>query len=315
MAAAHVGVNASPSSLAEQNCTPCHGDVVATYSTSLHATVRGIENGLCSLTGEANRGKAKEAFDKYCFKCHATCGTCHVSKPEAANGGLIQGHKFFGTPDQDSTCNACHGGRVANELKGGIEGFPGDVHYEKLGFDCLTCHDGKSFHGDGSEPANRYEAPNKPSCLDCHPDAESGKGTVEAHNAHPEGTVDCYVCHATVNKSCYNCHVGEGAQSKVDFKIGLNTRADWPYKYSVVRHMPAVSTMLDPFEPGLMDDYDTVPNWKTTMAHNIQRITPRNKTCKSCHNNSKAFLTEGRLVPGDSKASENVVVQQLPPKF
>jgi hypothetical protein len=138
----------------------------------------------------------------------------------------------------------------------------------------LTCHNGKSFHGDGSEPTNRFEAPNKPSCLDCHPDAAPDKGNVEAHNAHPEGTVDCYVCHATVNKSCYNCHVGEGAQSEADFKIGLNTRADWPYKYSVVRHMPGVSTMLDPFEPGLMADYDSVPHWKTTNAVG-QQLPPK----------------------------------------
>lgn len=73
--------------------------------------------------------------------------------------------------------------------------------------------------------------------------------------------------------------------------------------------------MLDPFEPGLMADYDSVPNWKTTMVHNIQRTTPRNKTCQSCHNNSKVFLTENRLVPGDSKACGEAVVQELPPRF
>ncbi|MEA4883327.1 MAG: hypothetical protein VB144_06680 [Clostridia bacterium] len=315
MEEAHAGVNSSPSSKADDNCGSCHADIVENCATSIHATLKGIENGLYALTGNANREKAHAAFDKYCFKCHATCGACHVAKPAAANGGLIKGHKFFSSPDQNTTCNACHGGRVSNEFKGGIEGFPGDVHYEKLGFDCLTCHDGKSFHGDGSQPANKSEAPGKPSCLDCHPDAAPGEGNVEAHNAHPDGTLDCYICHATVNKSCYNCHVGEGAKSKIDFKIGMNTRPDHKCKYSVVRHMPGLDSMLDPFEPGLMAEYNSAPNWKTSMVHNIQRITPRNKTCKSCHNNSRIFLTEDRLDPADSEASKNVVVRELPPKF
>lgn len=310
--AAHEGVVSAPSEDAEAACGMCHSDVTENYAKSIHYTLKGMENGLKALT--ANHPRSEEAFGKYCYSCHATCGTCHVAKPASANGGLIDGHKFFSKPKQDVTCGGCHGGRVANEANGRIEGFPGDVHTER-GMTCTSCHKARGLHGDGSEPANRSEAPSKPACLKCHPKAAPGKGNTAAHNAHEKGTLDCYVCHATVNKSCYNCHVGEGAQSKIDFKIGMNTRSDWPYKYSVVRHMPQVETMMDSFEPGIMQGYDSVPNWKTTMVHNIQRITPRNKTCKSCHNNSKIFLTEDRLDPSDSAASKDVVVRQLPPKF
>lgn len=96
------------------------------------------------------------------------------------------------------------------------------------------------------------------------------------------------------------------------FKIGRNTVPGYPYAYVPVRHNPVDRQAFDYFGENLLPFFDEYPNWKTAAPRNIQRVTPQNRTCDSCHGNRGLFLTREDLDPADARANEQVVVDRIP---
>jgi thiosulfate/3-mercaptopyruvate sulfurtransferase len=278
-----------------------------------------MENGLRALAGSVRWSMTRKPFQAACQSCHATCGDCHVSRPPyrpqppTILGGFLDGHQFAKSPPTEATCGGCHSGRVAPEFTGAYEGFPADVHFSKAGMTCTSCHTAGQLHGDGTAPPNRRAVSNKPSCTTCHPSAAPGQSRLRAHNVHGD-RLHCAVCHGGILKSCDGCHVGEGSKSRPTLKIGRNTDPNIPHKYTLMRHVPTTSTMIDRLT-GLANtlvNFDRIPTWKPATPHNIQRVTARSRTCDACHNNANLFLRLQDLDPKGSQANGRVVT--APPR-
>lgn len=318
-AAAHKGVIVDPSEKPEKPCGTCHADIVKSNATSLHVNQGGYR--LILMARGADMTKLQGPFNEHCATCHATCGQCHVSRPNYTGGGLLASHTFKKRASLSDTCMACHSARIGNEYMGRNEGVDGDVHWTKGGMPCVQCHTGAQMHGAGAAKATRYAGKQEPACLDCHKDSAAGTGKVPQHDLH--GTkVACQVCHSAGNyKQCTNCHVGQDAKglpwrtldpSWMDFKIGRNPMksADRPYDYILVRHIPATP---DLFGKDNLLNVNALPTWKYTTPHNIVRKAPQTATCNACHGNAKLFLTEKDVKPEELQANKAVIVTQIPP--
>lgn len=317
---AHAGLNVYPSADNEGICATCHGQITETFAASIHYTIQGMSNALEDFSHPGvlvEGGGLQTAFDNNCYKCHATCGSCHVSRPKAFSGGLHTEHAFTREPPMEETCYGCHGARNAGEYMGKI-GYAKDVHYEN-GMHCIDCHPVNNFHGSGKVEQNMYEV-DLPSCLDCHEDVYT-ETDIQMHKIHASDTMSCQVCHASANNNCFDCHVtlkDDGSvagtsDSRIMFKIGLNPikSEERPYKYVTLRHIP---TTADTFKPlgGEIPNFDLRSNWKYSPTHNIQRSTIQNESCDSCHGNPYIFLQESDLRDNDSKASQQLVVPNIP---
>jgi len=336
MAEAHDGVITDPTSTQEQVekiCGTCHAEVVKAQLTSLHFDSHGYETIIGARLGDSPESHAawEEARVNHCSSCHTTCGQCHVSQPTSVGGGLISGHQFKSVQAFTRTCTGCHGSRINAEYTGQNEGFPADVHWTKAGMACFKCHTGDALHGmtgeDGaaSEKTERYDGAPMPACLDCHPDSAAGKGEIAQHNVHGE-KLACQVCHSVDNKNCYSCHVQKNDEgeafykiepSVMDFKIGLNPKKsdERPWNYVVLRHAPIDPENFAFYGEDILTNFDALPTWKYATPHNIQRVTPQNETCDSCHGNADIFLSEADLRPYEVEANKDVIPAQLPPKM
>ncbi|MGM0651513.1 MAG: hypothetical protein ACQES4_01865 [Bacillota bacterium] len=303
-------------------CTHCHEDIGETFTTSIHYTIEGIRLGAEAFNDHADTRQEGDpfnsAFDKNCYKCHSSCGSCHVSRPVAYNGGLHSEHMFTERPPMADSCYGCHGARSAGEYCGDI-GFTADVHYEAE-MDCMDCHDVNNFHGTGEVELSKYD-PDLPSCEDCHGNVYE-ETDIEAHNVHDYDMMNCQVCHSSANNNCFGCHTvpkedgsveGVVEESRVMFKIGLNPERteERPYKYITLRHMPTVPDMYEELG-GELPNYDEIPNWKYSPIHNVQRSTIQNESCDACHGNEFIFLSEEDLKDNDSKANLELVVTDIP---
>lgn len=324
MAAAHKGMKADPTfPEAGEACGECHGDEAELARTSLHytlATYRPMVHRRASSDPE-KLALLDRGMDNHCFSCHASCGQCHVSRPDTAKGGFVDGHRFNAKPDQTNQCTACHGSRVGNEFTG--QTGQGDAHYTKHDMDCMECHSGKELHGDGKQGhTDRYDVEGLPKCGDCH----ESDGKIEQHVVHGD-KVSCYVCHSQPYANCYACHVGLDAKGLAYYKnpveeehllIGRNPDPDpdRPEKWTLVRRVPAVPTSFDFYGKDLLTRFDGLNNWKYASPHNIQKTTPQNRECNNCHGNRDLFLTEDKVKPEMRKANSPVIVpeDQIPAK-
>ncbi|MCJ7725856.1 MAG: hypothetical protein MUP76_05645, partial [Acidimicrobiia bacterium] len=63
----------------------------------------------------------------------------------------------------------------------------------------------------------------------------------------------------------------------------------------------------------LLPNFDARPTWVYATPHNIQRNTPQNASCGSCHGNAELFLTEDRVAPEELEANRPVIVIEIPP--
>jgi thiosulfate/3-mercaptopyruvate sulfurtransferase len=318
---AHDGLVADPS---ETSCLSCHQDVTHADEKSLHSTLTGMKAPLVQRGGLIEKGSPLEtAFNNHCASCHTTCGQCHVSRPDEAGGGLVSSHKFLSTPSMQYNCVACHGSRVGDEYLGNNPGVPGDVHWTKEGMTCTKCH-GEELHGSGETVNTRYQNPDATKCEDCHKDVWTNTAVNPQHRQHLSD-LSCQVCHSVNYKNCYNCHVdldNKGLPYRTSdptemlFKIGLNPLRSSanPYKYVVLRHAPASPDTFSHYGNNLLPDFNNLPTWKYATPHNIQRKTPQNAGCDTCHTNTKLFLTEGDVRPEERAANKGVVVTEFPPK-
>lgn len=182
----------------------------------------------------------------------------------------------------------------------------------------MDCHTGTEMHADAMNVRTRFELPERPRCKQCHPDVVSEKLRTNSHTIHRD-KVACQVCHGVANKNCFNCHVGtdkegfacvKSGETRMLFKIGLNTnRTKYrPYNYVVLRHPPADPELFDFYVKGGLSDFDKLPTWKLDTPHNIQRVTPQNKTCNNCHGNASLFLQEKDVTDWERKANAGVIV-------
>jgi len=319
---AHKGIVRDPTFPdADKVCGECHENIASTARNSLHYTLVPFEKVIKARANKKDKGileKVYQAKEKHCNACHASCGQCHVSRPDYVEGGFLAGHLFQKTPCMNTTCGSCHGGRVYGEFTGANDGYPADVHYNKEEMTCMDCHTGREMHADAMDVGTRFDLPERPRCKKCHPDVVSEKPKTNSHTIHRD-KVACQVCHAVANKNCFNCHVGtdkdglayfKSGETKMLFKIGINPNKtkDRPHNYVVLRHPPADPGLFDFYVKDGLSDFDKLPTWKLDTPHNIQRITPQNKTCNNCHGNASLFLQKKDVTDWEQKANAGVVV-------
>jgi hypothetical protein len=294
--AAHEGLVDDPSQNPVESCggaVGCHPDEAQGSLGSIHYLLSGERFTIETRMGEpmADHPEVEAGWQTNCFKCHATCGSCHISRPRSVGGGLVDGHRFKKTPEMINQCTACHGSRVGDEFRGQhneeIPGYKGDAHY-LAGKRCEFCHPAEEMHyGSGD---HRLEVAEMPRCEDCHEDVQQANGY---HAVHWDD-LSCAVCHSQDYKSCQGCHVPGGAldePSWLSFKIGRNPEPDLRrYDFVTLRHIPIAPDSYEGwgYEGGL-PDFDQLPTWKYTTPHNIRRWTDRTlheplETCAaSCH--------------------------------
>ena len=327
MEAAHEGVVRDRD--VADTCGLCHADPSEAQATSLHYNLQGYLTVLADRGSEETMPQLTTAFDNHCASCHVTCGQCHVSRPASTGSGLLKGHNFQPKPPMNNTCTGCHGSRVNDEYKGKNEDAEGsnikaDAHFNPRMMACQNCHTGDVMHGMTGEFNHRYDGPQEPSCTQdgCHDTVAPGDGNIQHTEQHLE-SLSCQVCHAVQYKQCYGCHVQKSDEgvpyfqiepSEMMFKIGRNPiqSDDRPYKYVPVRHVPIARTSFEYYGEDLLPNFDNRPTWTYATPHTIQRKTPQNESCTSCHKNKGIFLTEDDVAPDELEANRNVIVEKIP---
>lgn len=334
---AHTGMVKSPGS-PEWNkeglqfgiCEKCHADVTEKFGKSLHYTLNGQVN---SMVAYSHKGVLEEGpnaitkgFELDCNECHSECGGCHVSRPSSQKGGLLSGHKFEKQPPMEKTCVGCHSTRNGGEFIGNV-GPTADTHYYDFDMVCTDCHPESNFHGTGELPENMHVTEDMPTCISakCHTDVMSKEKGIEMHLAHgDQNLLSCSTCHSAEANGCSDCHVAYKDAKKDSivpsskvisaFKIAKNPNPTklHPFKYITVRHMPMLKDTLAGMDYPILEGFDSISNWKESPTHNTQKNTIQNAKCNSCHGVEKLFLTKGDLLPGDSKASLDYVVPEIP---
>ncbi len=308
---------------ADKACGECHEEIVSMAKNSLHYTLAPFGRIIKARANKKDKkGLAKicRAKEKHCSHCHSSCGQCHVSRPDYVDGGFLDKHNFQKTPPMETTCAACHGGRVYEEFIGLKKEYAADVHYESEKMACTACHTAKEMHADAIGVNNRFDIPERPNCLNCHKEVISARPKTRSHMIHKD-KVACQVCHAQANKNCFSCHVGidnkglpyfKCKETKILFKIGLNSQKskDRPYDYVVLRHSPADPGLFDFYVKNGLSDFNTLPTWKLETPHNILRITPQNKECNNCHGKASLFLNNDDMAEWEQKANAGVIVPE-----
>ncbi len=329
MDVAHQDLVSDPHPTNSETCQLCHADISEAHVASLHWNLQGYETALAARSNEESWDQLMVAYDQHCVECHASCGQCHISRPAANDGGLLDGHAPKGQPPMNDTCTGCHGSRVNDEYKGRNESadggrLPADVHYNPGGFPCFACHTGAELHGAEGSFEHRYDGPENPSCTQagCH-EAISAEQGIEQHSETHLAKLSCQACHSVAYKNCYSCHVQETedgrpyyrvAPSEMAFKIGYNPirSSERPWEYVPLRHVPVARDSFAYYGDDLLPNYDNVPTWTYATPHTIQRVTPQNSSCDACHGNPAVFLTEDDVLPDELVANRSVIVRQVP---
>ena len=301
-------------------CGECHEELAAAAPSGLHYSLRPMRAALERRSSGAHADRRDMAFERHCATCHASCGQCHVSRPDYVNGGFLAGHLFQERPPMDTTCASCHGGRVHGEYTGADDAYEADTHYIDQEMTCMHCHPSAEMHAAATEVETRFDLPELPGCPSCHESVRTENNGNRFHTVHG-GRLACQVCHAQAGKSCFGCHVGTDdaglpyfkcRESRMMLKIGRNPRPSekHPAEYVMVRHAPVNPQLLDRYGKNLLDRFDVLPTWKMSAPHSIQRITERNRACNKCHGHAELFLTDADLEPWERSANAQVVVPE-----
>lgn len=273
-------------SKADEKCKKCHESAVVSHKNSLHQMGWGQKRKVCLRMGLNDATEfdklpqtVKDGYEYNCAKCHASsCGDCHVNRPKAQGGGLMNGHNFAGKPDMINTCVGCHTSRGGHAYLGVASGTQPDVHLTKASFTCVSCHSKEEIHGTGQFVEQRYKYDKLPKCTNCHPNLETKN---QYHSVH-YNTFSCNTCHSQAYNNCGSCHInGDGARmtSYQDFKIAMNPLPEVKkgFKYAVVRH-----TLMAPDSWSLygvlnLPNFNVLPVFNYATPHNILRWTDRTK--------------------------------------
>ena len=319
---AHDGFDPYPSqNNPADTCGECHEEIAETAPNSLHATLSTFPGFLKKRTSDAHWDKIDEGRERHCADCHASCGACHVSRPQYVGTGFIDGHHFNARPNSINQCMACHGSRIGNEFTG-TRG-QGDVHLKKYSMVCKDCHGAEEMHAAAPEGLkNRYHLEEAANCKDCHKDLQFG--SVRDHRIH-NNRVQCQVCHSQTYTNCYSCHTATDEDgipyfvTNLDFedmKIGFNPDRipGNNYKFVLLRHVPVDPKVFDYYVKDGFDRFDVEPTWKRTSPHNIRRRTWQNASCNNCHGQRDLFLSTTDLLDYEKKANFGLTVSddQIP---
>ncbi len=124
--------------------------------------------------------------------------------------------------------------------------------------------------------------------------------------------------------SCDGCHVAisettgkpffRTEATYLTFFIGRNPlyNENRPYEYVPVRHVPVAPTSYEYYGENLLPNFNLLPTWMYATPHNIQRNTPQNRSCNSCHGNADIFLTADKVKPEELEANRRVIVEEIP---
>jgi hypothetical protein len=306
-AAAHDGMVADPvADGGTAACGQCHSDDVATHKTSLHYTTNGLKD---SFFGRLKNcpGQAEQSWrSKACVDCHASCGTCHVARPrdpwvQSGPKGLLDGHDFLsyaGTvgekkADTTLTCYVCHAGSITDPEAGFQKN---DVHNTPQ-ISCVTCHDKRATHGDGTEYQTMIgTGAAHAECKECHPPSSL---TGREHSFTHQNLASCQSCHSLPYRNCYDCHgwqrIIDGATYpfivKYDIKLGFTEG-----KITTLVKGPVSKTMLaDEGIPEITGDLNTQSSWYAGFPHNVTKPTPNQALCDRCHGSGTALLKQSDL--------------------
>lgn len=333
---AHIGLVRDPSKDG-RICSTCHSEITTAHLQSIHYTQAGYHSQFVKRGGDTTNTQYWAMFERRCSDCHATCGECHISKPRSVGSGLVSGHVFNRTPNQDLNCIACHGARIGADFRGEVPGGNADVH-NRRGMTCVQCHDKYEMHTSKSNlpSPHRYNVTPRANCRQCH----HITGSTNPQHGIQHSRVQCNVCHSVKIKSCYSCHAFDTGftvdTTSYDFKIGRNPRSDRnEYDYVVVRHIPiSQNTYLVPWNLPL-PNYVNDATWMMATPHNIQKHTPQNSrvfidslgrrttipVCNNCHGNDEIFLTNafidslvnyGLMDEIERLANQNVITNAPP---
>ncbi len=315
-----------PSTRADIKCAGCHPDVVARTKNSLHEQGWGQKRMVTTRYGVSDFNSLpellKSGYNTNCAKCHGGCGDCHINRPKAGGGGLLNGHNFQKTPDMIDNCVTCHTSRGGHAFLGIGAGTIPDVHLTKQGFTCMSCHSSHEVHGDGKKYDTRYKMSLLPSCADCHSNLNNSN---MYHSVHIN-TFNCNTCHSQDYNNCGSCHVGgDGARitSHLKFKIGMNPIPDIkPYKLATVRQSLSAPDTWSQYGVPVLNNFSSQPTYKYTTPHNIIRWTSRTKVAsgKACYDNchvikegttlrnKELYLFQSDLESWEIPADGNIVV-------
>jgi hypothetical protein len=100
------------------------------------------------------------------------------------------------------------------------------------------------------------------------------------------------------------------------FLIGRNPiqSDERPYAFVPVRHVPAHPDAYEFYGENLLPNFDALPTWVYSTPHNIQKNTPQNASCESCHaEDVNIFLTADKVKPEELAANASVIVDGPPP--
>ncbi|MCX6153163.1 MAG: hypothetical protein NT007_03275 [Candidatus Kapabacteria bacterium] len=313
---------------ADSKCRSCHSDEVDRHKNSLHQMGWGQKRKVCLRMGLKDASEydklpqtIKDGYEFNCAKCHAaTCGDCHINRPMAMGGGLMNGHQFIAKPDMINTCVGCHTSRGGHAFLGVGSGTKPDVHLTKANYTCVSCHSKDEIHGTGKFVEQRYKYDQLPKCVNCHPNLE----TKNQYHAVHFNTFSCQTCHSQTYNNCGSCHInGHGSRipSYMDFKIGVNPIPDAKpgFKFALVRRALAAPDEWELYGFTSQPNFNAVPVYNYTSPHNILRWTERTQVANgkpcfdACHivkedttlRNKKWFLFKSDLQLDYEKSSSS----------
>jgi len=305
-AGAHENLVADPvADGGEAVCGRCHPDIVSRHKTSLHYTTNGLKQAFFSRLKQVDpTGKmANSAWrSKACVNCHASCGTCHITRPRdpwvtSGPKGLLSGHEildFKKKADTEKTCYVCHAGSIADPEAGFQKQ---DVH-NKAGMDCMSCHNEKEVHGDGVERMTMiHSGAVTAECTNCH---QKARLTGRVHSSTHLDRATCQSCHSMPYRNCTECH---GWQRIIDqksppFKIVYAIKLGLSHgKITTLVKGPVDSKMLaDEGIPEIpADKLNTQSSWYAGAPHNVVRPKPDQELCNRCHGPGTALLKDSDL--------------------
>lgn len=321
-----------PSDYAVEKCGSCHASIVSKAHNNIHKgwgqkSMLLLRYGLVYTNANEIETKfnqlptrLKEGYNQNCARCHAGCGDCHVNRPAAGGGGLLNGHKFD-KPHMTNQCTICHSSRGAHAFFGIAPGTSPDVHQTK-GMTCTTCHKATELHGDGKVYDQRYKVSLLPKCEDCH----KGMATKNIYHQVHIDDMNCQTCHSQNYNNCGSCHVGgQGARisSYQSFKIGMNPIQETkPFKFATLRRAVMAPDSWELYGVSQLPNFNVRPTYKYTTPHNIQKWTSRTRVAQgrpcfdNCHiiregnilRNKELYLFNSDLLDWEKEANRTVVV-------
>lgn len=332
-----------PSRVAEEKCGSCHSSIVTQAKDNIHSQGWGQKSmvALRSGLGDVPAGfdqlsdLMKTGYEKNCAKCHASCGDCHVNRPVAGGGGLLNGHQFSKTPDMRNVCVTCHTSRGGHAYFGQGAGTVPDVHLEKRQFTCMNCHSKNEIHGDGKIYDQRYKVASLPKCTDCHANINTSNLFHTMHVNSTDKALSCNTCHSQDYNNCGSCHIGgDGARipAYLGYKLGMNPiKSTKPkFDFALLRRSLMAPDSWQNYGVAALPNFNIRPTFKYTTPHNITKITTRtgfknndgnwvvySNCTQACHisknpdgsfNNKELYLFDADCAAWEKAANVNIVV-------